>query len=417
MFIMGQNNQCIELSNQQQLRRAHLRQVFDLVLENKHTSRTWMANRLKLSTTAVSSLVDELLENDILVSKGLGKSKTAGRKPLIVEINNNWQQIATFKLNVNEINFVLFDMTCTPIEVIKKKFSGNDYINYIKDILNSSERINHEKISAICLSVPAIADPNSQRLLLNVLDIEDDKAFLQEVSNIYPDAVLLVGNDSANYAYAEKEYSHSKDVDNLIYINYGYGIGAGIIINSEIFNGAGGCPGEIGHMSIDMNGPQCMCGNKGCLERLINIPAVLREVRTKIGQGGFSQITRLCKHDLNAIDIEIVAAAYKNKDLLACDVMNDIAEKLSIGIRNIISIFNPQVIVLGGEAHHFGEDFLKTVIKETLSRGAWKSIADVEIRYTNISENGSNVGIAKYFLDNVVSFENKDYYMKERKSL
>ncbi|MEG0251682.1 MAG: ROK family protein, partial [Christensenellaceae bacterium] len=66
--------------------------------------------------------------------------------------------------------------------------------------------------------------------------------------------------------------------------------------------------------------------------------------------------------------------------------MNDIAEKLSIGIRNIISIFNPQVIVLGGEAHHFGEDFLKTVIKETLSRGAWKSIADVDIRYTNISE-------------------------------
>ena len=115
----------------------------------------------------------------------------------------------------------------------------------------------------MCVAVPAIADCGSQRLLLNILEIEDEGKFLADMSALFPRAVLLIGNDSAAYAYGEKNLPRQMGSKNLIYINYTHGIGAGIIIDGKIFNDTKHNTGEIGHMSIDMNGPQCVCGNQG----------------------------------------------------------------------------------------------------------------------------------------------------------
>lgn len=406
MLIIGNRQETINqgLTNQQQMQKIHLRQVFDVVLKNKRVSRSRLARKLGLSAPAISALVDILQEQGALVNSGLGVHKAAGRRPVMVEVNKNYHQIITFGLNLKEIDYVLYDFTCGVLEKRRLRISGNDYIHYLKKLMEESEILDMNKVQAVCVSVPAIADSLRHRLLLNVLDIADDKKFLHELGELCPGAMHLVSNDAAAFAYAEKEFSEEVDQGNLIYINHSYGVGAGIIINGEVFNGACGSPGEIGHMSIDMNGPQCVCGNKGCLEKMIGLSTILREIRSKVEEGGFSVISQMVEGDLENLDIEIVADALKQKDLLVTEVIRDVAYKLSIGIKNIISIFNPQEIVIGGDAHKFGDTFLDMVLQNMNGMEAWTLSDDVNIRYTRIDEYGANLGLAKYFLDNLLEF-------------
>lgn len=413
MFVYGDKATAdAEPVNQQQLKSYHLRQLFDLVLENKRVSRTWLARYMKLSTTAVSSLVDELLENEVLVSVGQGVSKTAGRKPIMLEVNRKWRQIVTFRLDLDEVEYVLYDMVCQPLEKIKRRIEGNDYVAEMKAILKQSVMLNRKDVISICVAVPAIADCESQRLLLNILELEDEGKFLKDMSGLFPSAVLLIGNDSAAYAYSEKEFASAEGIENLIYINYTHGIGAGIIIDGKIFNDTKHNTGEIGHMSIDMNGPQCICGNRGCLERMISIPAIVRETKRKIETGSYSIITDLCRNDLSKLNIEMVIYAFLHGDMMVSQIIKDMAFKLSFGIRNIFSMFHPQEVVIGGIAHRFGEQFLKMLIKYTKGSSYWESLYETKIRYTQIQEYGANLGMAKYYLDSVMSLDRNEAVQK-----
>ncbi len=408
MIIVGENqNNAGAETNQQMLRKMHLRQIFDLVLANKQVSRAWIAQQLGLSSTAVASLADELIESGMLIEKGLGDLKTAGRKPVIFEINSAGQQIVTVCIDLNKIDFVLYNLDCTEKECIRMKFSGADYVQYIRHILSQSKELDPQKVAALCVTLPAFADPGSHRLLLNILDISDDMAFMEELSGLFPDAVLVVGNDSATFSYAEKEFISAPGVDNLIYINYSYGIGAGIIVGGRMFNGVHGSPGEIGHMSIDVNGPQCECGNKGCLERMTSLAVILRQVKAKIQQGGYSMVSGMLNENQNDITIDMICEAFHQKDFLVTEVIQDNARKLSVGIKNIISIFNPQEIVLGGHAHKFGKQFYDMILEHMSGMDAWRLTHDLKIRYTGIDENGSNLGIAKYYLDHILSFDGR----------
>ncbi|MBC5647170.1 ROK family protein [Christensenella tenuis] len=413
MFVYGDNATTdFELVNQQQLKSYHLRQLFDLVLENKRVSRTWLAHYMKLSTTAVSSLVDELLENEVLISVGQGISKTAGRKPIMLEVNRKWRQIVTFRLDLYEIEYALYDMVCQPLETIKKRIKGNDYVAEMRSILRQSQMLKRENVISVCVAVPAIADCGSQRLLLNILEIENEQKFLKDMAELFPEAVLLVGNDSVAYSYAEKEFASEEGIQNLIYINYTHGIGAGIIIDGKIFNDTKHNTGEIGHMSIDMNGPQCICGNRGCLERMISIPAVIRETKHKLEEGSYSIITDLCGNDLSRLDIEMIIYAFLHDDMTVSQIIKDMAFKLSFGIRNVFSMFHPQEVVIGGIAHRFGERFLEMLIQYTKGSSYWEALYETKIRYTQIKEFGANLGIAKYYLDSVMSLDRNETVQK-----
>lgn len=389
--------------NQQQMKSLHLRQIFDLVLEEGSVSRGWLAKNMNLSPTAVSSLVDELLENDVLVTIGQGTSRGAGRKPIMLEINRDWRRIATFYICPDRIEYALFDMTSRMINNDSEPVSHGRYREAVYAIRERSVPTND--IIAVCIAVPATIDSDNQRLIMAGVDIRDDQAFFEEISAMYPSSVLLVGNDSAAYAYAEKEYGSVDKADNLIYLNYNRSIGAGIIVDGTVFNDNMYTSGEISHMSIDMNGPQCICGNRGCLERMISVPAVLRNVRHHIESGGYSILTEMTEGDTRRIDMDLLVKAFESGDMLATAVFEDLALKLSFAIRNLMSLFHPKEIVIGGIAQSFGESFLNMVQNNTQCTFYWDRFYETKIRFTRVEQFGANIGLAKYYLDQMLSLE------------
>lgn len=404
MIVIGcSKNQDNGLTNQQLIKETNQKRIFSLIYHNNDISRAKLAQKTGLSPTTVSALVDDLIDSGLVFTKGAGKKATSGRKPIMLEVNSDRYQIACITWRKTAFQYTLYDLKCNEIESMTVPINHNgDYAGAIHHIIeNESQKMERDKLLSLCISVPAIIDYKTKKIISTVLDLCANYDFATEIKKRFPNTPIMIGNESAFFAYGEKEYSSTIPVDNLVYININDGVGAGIVYNGEVFKGSYGTAGEFGHMSIDMNGPQCSCGNKGCIERLINYQAIIARVQQEIKDGGYSVVKGYCDGNLDSINFKMICKALEEDDALVSEIIDDIAKKLAFGINNVISIFNPEEVVIGGGMEKLGDKFLKAVRKKTKVTGFRKLVSDVLIRYTRLTGNAESKGAAKYYIDNI----------------
>lgn len=156
-----------------------------------------------------------------------------------------------------------------------------------------------------------------------------------------------IENDAQAAALGEQWKGAGQDVQNLVYITIGTGVGGGIIIDGDLYRGNNEMAGEIGHMIISDNGPQCYCGAKGCLESLIAAPALVKKAK-KYAKLKNSRITKIIEKRQQPITAKVIAEAASQNDLVAKSIIEEAAIHLGIGIRNLIVTLMPEMIILGG---------------------------------------------------------------------
>jgi len=174
-------------------------------------------------------------------------------------------------------------------------------------------------------------------------------------------------NDANAATLGEHHFGAGQGVNNLILLTLGTGIGGGIIINGRLYSGTSGSAGEIGHTTIDVNGPRCDCGNTGCLEALASGTAVAKEAIRRIRQGERSSLTEIVGGKIENITAEKVSIAAQGGDSLASEVILKAATYLGVGMVNLVNIFNPEMIIIGGGMAKMGDLLLnpaKQVVRE-----------------------------------------------------
>ncbi len=162
-------------------------------------------------------------------------------------------------------------------------------------------------------------------------------------------------NDAKAAALGEHRYGAGKGVKNLLFLTVSTGIGGGIIIDGELYFGKSGSAGELGHMTIDVDGPRCLCGNSGCLEVLASGGAVAREAIKRVQSGEKSIITEIVGGKVEEITAETVSKAAEQGDPVALGVISKAAKYLGVGMANIVNIFNPEMLIVGGGMSKMGE--------------------------------------------------------------
>jgi glucokinase len=191
------------------------------------------------------------------------------------------------------------------------------------------------------------------------------------------DAVGLpaqLDNDANCATYGEWWLGAGRDVDYLIGITIGTGIGGGIVLGGEIVHGASDAAGEIGHMTIEFTGRKCKCGNYGCLEAYCSGPNIAARAREGLEAGYESLLTELVDGQLDRITAATVYEASTRGDPYANEVMIETAKILATGIANVINIFNPQAIVIAGGVTRAGEHLfgpLRTEVRRRAFRSAY----------------------------------------------
>jgi len=168
-------------------------------------------------------------------------------------------------------------------------------------------------------------------------------------------------NDANAAALEEHRMGAGIGLDNLIYITVSTGIGGGMIINGELYNGTDGCAAEIGHMIIKIGGPVCKCGKKGFLESMASGTAIAKLAQKQLRKGKASIMTGMVDHKVGNVTAEVVAAAARKRDALALAVIDESANYLGIGLANLVNLMNPQMIIVGGGVSKMGEMLMRPV--------------------------------------------------------
>ena len=203
---------------------------------------------------------------------------------------------------------------------------------------------------------------------------------------------VFLENDANAAALAESNFGAGFNYKNMIYITVSTGIGGGIVIDNKLYHGANNNAGEIGHMTVVPDGPLCGCGNHGCFEAVASGTALKRMAIDGLDKNQGSLINKLSEARSEEIDGKLIALAARKGDEFALRLFKRLAYYLGIGLANLINIFNPELIVLGGGVMK-SYDFFWDEMKNNIERRALSvSLKELEIVRSKFEDDSGVMG-------------------------
>jgi glucokinase len=184
----------------------------------------------------------------------------------------------------------------------------------------------------------------------------------------------FIGNDANLAALGEQRFGAGRGVANLIYVTISTGVGGGIIANNRLFLGAHGFAGEVGHQTLEANGPRCNCGNIGCLEVLAAGPALERAAREALRAGRASQLRALTDDDPSRVTGALITQAARAGDALAREIFARAGFYIGLGLVSLQHNFDTELFVLGGGVAIHAWEFIYPTIQETFDEYAMPSM-------------------------------------------
>ena len=370
--------------------------VLDKIKNNSPISRAAVANQTGLNKGTVSSLVSELLEDNLIYESGPGES-SGGRRPVMLLFNNSAGYSIGIDLGVNYLLGVLTDLDGNIFQEKVMTFKNLSYNEIEEQLFNTIDSLissvppSPHGIVGIGVGVPGIVDNSGEVLLapnLNWTNV-NLKSILQKKYNL----PVIIENEANAGAYGEKKFGAGKEFENIIYVSAGIGIGVGLILNGSLYKGSNGFSGELGHMTIQVNGSKCRCGNDGCWELYASEQAL-------INNAGLLDIPLPSNKegDLNNL---LTLAENGNKEVIK--LFEQTGDYLGVGINNIINIFNPQQVIIGNRMASSKKWLEESLNTRVANQALWFQRSDLQIDFSELSTLSSALGVAAFSIENFLS--------------
>lgn len=249
----------------------------------------------------------------------------------------------------------------TPLKCTKKEFVLS-VVNLVRELIAEGD-ISIKEISGIGIGIPGVIDPVHGKVLLITnlpltginLATELRKSFKVHIT---------VGNDANMAALGEHRAGLGRNAHNIVNISVGTGVGGGLIIGGKLITGSFFAGGELGHMIIQMDGPKCTCGKKGCLEAFAGRWAIEKEIRAAVKKGEKTVITKYGQGKLKSIKSRLLKKALDKHDPLVTRVIKEASKALGAACVSIMHIVDPEYIILGGGVIEACGDFMLPLIRK-----------------------------------------------------
>jgi len=256
-----------------------------------------------------------------------------------------------------------------------------------------------DRVSAVGVGAPGLADTEAGILFTspNLPGWKDIplRDLIQE--KLKKKAFLI--NDGNAAALGEYYFGAAKGVRHFIYVTISTGIGGGIVIDGKILKGSRGMAGEIGHTTIDDEGPPCHCGNRGCWEALASGTALAKAARKEIEEGADTTILTLAEGKIEQVTAQTVQWAAEKDDPLAHQLIHKTAYYFGVGLANLVNLFNPEMIVIGGGLSNMGDRLLQPAYRVAEERAFNRAYRTVRFVRAALGRNSGVLGAAAFALD------------------
>ncbi len=193
----------------------------------------------------------------------------------------------------------------------------------------------------------------------------------------------FIDNDANVMALAESRLGAGVGAKNIICLTLGTGVGGALIINGKLYHGATLTAGEIGHIPVNMSGPLCNCGGRGCLERYVGNRFIVERARERIESGEKSLIVELVGGDLGKVTPELISQAALKGDKLAKEIWNEVGRYIGVALAGLVNLLNPEIVIIGGgvaNARSLVFDPIRQTIKERAMRMPAKMVRVVQAK-------------------------------------
>ncbi|WP_244527507.1 ROK family transcriptional regulator [Lihuaxuella thermophila] len=371
--------------------------ILNLVRLKGPISRAEIAKITKLTPPTVTNIVAELLDSELIVESDLGAS-TGGRKPIMLNINSSRFYVIGIYARANKIDAAIANICGKIIYQLEGNVpespTKEQFLESLKAMVAKCvelARTDGQPVLGIGVGMHGLVDPQKGESIyathLNLRQIPI-KQFLETEFNI----PVLVENDVRALALAESWFGQGRDLANFICVNVSTGVGAGIILDHKLYHGSSFAAGEVGHIPIDVEGPQCRCGNYGCLEAFASGPGMVLRMQKAILLGEKTSVWQKAKGDLSQITGEMIYEAALEGDRPAMEVLADTGRYLGIGLANLINLFNPSKIILHGGIARAGSLVIDPLKEVVMARALTDSVKQVSIVTSNLGKQAAVVG-------------------------
>lgn len=364
--------------NHDVMRNENLKTVLRCIIENAPITKRDVKKITGLSWGSVSMISNELVKNRIIAEKKLNAGHI-GRAPLVLDACTDNNLIIGLNFNVDSITVILMDLQYRILFSLKNKLLKKDKESSIIDeayelidLIYEKFDVDREKIIGIGIAMQGVVDSVNGISLYNPHFPQWNNVPLKSLFENRYSLPVFVDQMANCRALSERWLGTARGANNLLFIGISMGIGMSIIINGEVYNGFNGNAGELGHITMIPNGKRCSCGNYGCLETVASVRSILERAIEGINAGEKTILHELLgNRPLQDIDMSLMYRAFNMGDEFCIRILDDMAVYLGIAISNMINVFNPEVIIIGGELAQYENMFIKK-LRETLGNRAWK---------------------------------------------
>ncbi|UOQ44228.1 ROK family transcriptional regulator [Halobacillus salinarum] len=378
------------------IKQMNRRILIEHILKEKSLSRSDLSRRTGLNKATVSVQINELIQEEIVVEQKVGESVTLGRKPILLEMNDQAGYSIGIDIDDTVIRGVFLDFKGNPFHHICLPITNNNFETIINEIeihllplINKFNKKHKPRgLIGVCVGIHGIINNDSQIIFTPKHHWSNvhAKERLEETFH----TPVFIDNNANLSAYGEHVYF--ENISDLFCITLFSGIGLGIINNFSIYRGFQGFAGEVGHMIIDPNGPTCACGNHGCWELYASEKELLH---------------KLSNHFPEKIHNSSPAELLEHPSF--AEPFDHYLSSLSYGLNNIINIFNPQRIVLNGALINKNPN----VVEEIKNKLHSKINNYEEIRISQLGESACAMGGAAFVLKDYFNLQTLDFLSYE----
>jgi glucokinase-like ROK family protein len=350
---------------------------------------------MDLSRAAISSIVKDLLQLE-LIRESKWESSSSGRNPIPLEINPDYGMVVGVDMGATHLGLILTDYAAQiqkiseiPFDISKgPETCLSEADSFLRAFLAENE-LTPADMKAIGVGVPGPVVTEKGGVIAPPIMPGWDHFPIQHHLQERWNCRITLNNDAELGALGEWAYGAGRADCHLIYVKVGYGIGAGLLIDGQIYRGATGGAGEIGHITLNENGPLCTCGNHGCLEAMAGGRSIVNRTKQAIQSGRRTQLALIPMEDITAED---VARAARQGDQVAQEIITIAGEYIGIALASLINILNPGLVIIGGSISLMGDLILEPIRQTAIQRSLPASAQGVRITAAYLGQRSSGLG-------------------------
>jgi glucokinase-like ROK family protein len=395
------------------IRRINRQVVLKHLYFDGPTTRIELSQRTGMSAGTVTNLTYDLLQNNIILETGSQQSE-GGRPATLLAVNPHFGYIIGVDLGETHVQLELFDLTLCRRGMVRHLLAAdeNDPQIYVTVIAQGIEKlisqaaIRSSQVLGIGIGVPGVVERNHTVSISAPMWDWKNIPFqsMLEEKIAHP---IYMDNGAKAMTLAESWFGAGKGVEDLVVLLIGTGIGAGIIAEGSLYRGATNSAGEWGHTKIVLDGRPCRCSNNGCLEAYAGAPGIQKTYREIVRARGKTGTLRTEENSQIAwINALFKAAAKNNPEAL--QTLQETAHYLGVGIANLINLFNPHKILIGGwVGMQLSEQVLKEIREHVSNNSLPAALRPIQIALCQLGQDAICMGAACLVLEDFIAEEGR----------